>query len=396
MTDPADLFFARHRLPVSTRNRLGNLRHVAGKYACTLAGKPLAGVPAFICGAGPSLAKNGHLLAEAKKRGAVFAVNASAKAVLRAAGVSPHVVVSREALAVAGHLDGVQPEAIVADLQSHPDAFARATHWFHAHNLNTAQLTRTIGVRPLHAGTAALTAAVSLAVQWGASRIVLVGTDLAFAPDGNGYAPGSPWEGMGGKVEGDRVSLGGSGLEAMHEAADAIGQRPSVGTEEAACPAPGWGGGPTVYALDTWEHQADWLATWAARWGAQTINATEGGRDIDGWDAMQLEAVLGACNEATLINPWTCPSAVLTEEHVARVRATIRARARRVHSIATDIRNGSATWSQVPHFIDGCSEAEALNVPRQMDAGDMDLEVRTDWIYAGLQQAAREVEEALK
>jgi hypothetical protein len=54
-------------------------------------------VPAFIVGAGPSLGKNGELLADATKKGIVFAVNSSAVSLARR-GVKPQVVACMESI----------------------------------------------------------------------------------------------------------------------------------------------------------------------------------------------------------------------------------------------------------------------------------------------------------
>ena len=54
-------------------------------------------VPAFIVGAGPSLGKNGKLLAEAAQKGLVIAVNASARA-LTSYGVEPQDLAYTESM----------------------------------------------------------------------------------------------------------------------------------------------------------------------------------------------------------------------------------------------------------------------------------------------------------
>src|SRR3954468_23388 len=54
-------------------------------------------VPAFIVGAGPSLGKNAELLADATKKGLVFAVNSSALA-LASRGITPQIVACMESI----------------------------------------------------------------------------------------------------------------------------------------------------------------------------------------------------------------------------------------------------------------------------------------------------------
>src|SRR5262249_34276427 len=64
-----------------------------------LEARPLAGTPAFIVSAGPSLDRNRDLLAQASTRGAIFAVNTSAP-VLAKAGVPIDLLCAIEAIDV--------------------------------------------------------------------------------------------------------------------------------------------------------------------------------------------------------------------------------------------------------------------------------------------------------
>src|SRR5690606_35601610 len=63
-------------------------------------------VPAWIVGAGPSLAKNVQHLADATKKGLVFAVNSSALALARH-GVTPQVVACMQSIDVSHLLERV-------------------------------------------------------------------------------------------------------------------------------------------------------------------------------------------------------------------------------------------------------------------------------------------------
>ena len=80
------------------------------------------GVPAFIVGAGPSLGKNGRLLADAAKKGIVFALNSSARA-LDSYGVEPQVLACMESIDVSHLFEGVSYIDRVAraiSLTAHP------------------------------------------------------------------------------------------------------------------------------------------------------------------------------------------------------------------------------------------------------------------------------------
>lgn len=201
-----DALFARLRLPHALDATIANLPGIPSKVSATRLQQPLQGRPAFVVGAGPSLSRNGHLLAQAQECGPIICVNSSAQAVVRH-GVQPDVLVVREMTEIARHLEGVDPTWLVADVQAHPAIFAQATHWFASAHIRHVELARSLRSPLVYAGTAALTSAVMLARMWGADPIVLVGCDLAFGPKGEGYAAGTPWETLRADVEGNRAQL---------------------------------------------------------------------------------------------------------------------------------------------------------------------------------------------
>jgi hypothetical protein len=200
----------------------------------------------------------------------------------------PDVVVVRESHDVSAHL-AHPARCIVADICAHPRNFAAAHRFFIAASGQTWETAALLGVRPLYAGTASLTACVALAEQWGAARVVLVGVDLAFARDGSGYADGSAYEGYRGSVDADGVvELGGAGLAAMTAQAGTGALPARQATAECAA----WGGVGTVRALETWVDQRRWLEAFARRVGSRDecddigvtcVDATEGGSRKEGW-----------------------------------------------------------------------------------------------------------------
>lgn len=285
MTSHADLSFVKHKARAATLNvvrHLVSLRTRPLPYA--LPRQSSRGGTVVVCGAGPSLPASLPLVARWQEAGAlVFCVNASLPA-LAAAGITPDVCVVRESVSVGAHLD--HPcGLVVTDLAACDGAWERAGAWFCGGYLQHFGTAAALGVRPLYAGTAALTAAVALAEDWGASRIVLVGTDLAFAADGAGYADGSAWAGYRGAMAADgRVELAGAGYQRMLEQSAASGmegppQRQDVYRVEA------YGGADEVVALGTWVDQLRWLATFAERRAGRIdrVNATGAGARIDGW-----------------------------------------------------------------------------------------------------------------
>lgn len=281
---PADLSFVKHKARASTLNitrHLVSLRTRPLPYA--LPRQPSRGGTVVVVGAGPSLSTSLPTVRAHQDAGAlVFCVNASLPA-LAGAGITADVCVVRESVSVGAHLD--HPcRLVVTDLAACDGAWERAGAFFCGGYLQTFGVASALEVRPLYAGTAALTAAVALAEAWGASRIVLVGTDLAFAADGVGYADGSAWAGYRGAMAADgRVELAGAGFERMHEQSAASGMAGPPQRQDVQR-VPGIGGG-TVTALGTWVDQLRWLETFAARRAGvvECVNATPVGAHIEGW-----------------------------------------------------------------------------------------------------------------
>jgi len=285
-----DLGFLRHRTKPLVRNTIRNLACAAATSKPPLRPELSRIERAIVVGAGPSLAKNRHLLAAAQKRGwAILCVNASLTAI--AEHVDPDVCVVREQLAVGAGLLGLSDRTLlVAEIGAHEDVFKRAGAWFVPAYPRYFELVDALGIRPVLAGSAALTTAVSIALEAGAKEIALVGVDLAFARDGEGYAPQSQWQGF--RHNGERIE--GDGLMAMAGVAAAAGMAPAVTHDTATERVPAWDGGAPLRALDSWSDQARWLETMAMRAGSHVglWNATEGGRAIAGWRARDLAAVL--------------------------------------------------------------------------------------------------------
>lgn len=220
---------------------------------------------AIVCGAGPSLTALLPQIAEA--RGVVYTVNTAAMAVDSVR--RPDVLVAREIVDCAPQL--VPCGEVVIDVGAHTGVLARAREvadrvsWFVPAGVHLSGITSTLGVRPLYGGTAALTAAVALAVARGARRVWLCGVDLAYADDGRAYADGSAYDGH-------RVELGADGL-ARHVGAGAEYQAaahdragiPRHPERQATVEVPAFGGVGYRRALHTWEDQRRWLARMAQR-----------------------------------------------------------------------------------------------------------------------------------
>ena len=151
-------------------------------------------------------------------------------------------------------------------------------------NINTFELSRVLGVRPLFGGPAALTAMVELCAQWGRRRSCSWGADLALAPDGASYADGSAFSGQRATIGADGMAVnGGDGFAEAAAARSGQAHRPPG--------ARGDGGGARLGRRHAADHDAvasagQWLETFAEQHpDIACIDATEGGVVKRGWGA---------------------------------------------------------------------------------------------------------------
>lgn len=323
--EAADLF-ARRKAEHVMRALVTNLRTASSlPYLVSHEHQPMRGVPAFIVGAGPSLSASLPLLERAAEVGYVIAVNASAQAVSRV--VQPDVVVVRESIDVSAQMQGVRAGLVALDACASPAVWAAAESvgergWFLAGAVQHFGIASLLRARPVYAGPAALTAAVALAHAWGASPIVLVGCNLAFAGDGRGYAAESGWGDVRGHVHGGHVSL--AGMAHMRGVVAASGQTPPPEVQQVER-FPAWGGEGEVSSLLTWGDQVRWLRDFAARRpksGGEFFNATGAGARIDGWWEQTLaDAVHYYSRER---RPYTPREKAATGPHLTPPEAFLR------------------------------------------------------------------------
>jgi hypothetical protein len=264
-----------------------------------LAGK-YRGVPAFIVGAGPSLGKNGKLLADAAQKGIVFAVNSSARA-LASYGVEPQVLACMESIDVSHLLEQVPYiDRVVRafSLTAHPKTLRTgrgpALPVFEGIPQLNAPMQALLGFQGLPVAGSVSTLAFSLAQRLGCSPIVLVGQDLAYT-DGLAYAPGTPYEAS-------RVRKSADGEHLDIDWSDALKQTHNHGSHKMREREPirettAWGGAGTVFgtlgftAIRGWfEFASVVLADECPE--LRLINASEGGARITGFEERTLEDVL--------------------------------------------------------------------------------------------------------
>lgn len=307
----------------------------AARFPAALAlGKPLAGLPAFIVSAGPSLDLNGSLLADARRRGPVIAVNTSARPVVSYAGRAD-VVVTVESLDVTPQLAGLGNEigVLALDLCAHEKSFdlpGCAKTVFLQRHAATASFARHLGVRPLRYGAGVATAAFSLAHAWGANPIVLIGQDLAFT-GGRSYAKGTGRELWRVERRGDwlHIDYDEATLALFEEKGLAVptGGQPRVEVEA-------WGGGvvDTLFDLTLFRR---WFEGAGCQLGGDVrlINATEGGARIAGFEELPLAAVLEGLPEAEHdVAACIMGGAAVSKKRVQKLLKVLRRGARAVGS----------------------------------------------------------------
>jgi hypothetical protein len=263
------------------------------------------GVPAFIVGAGPSLGKNGRLLADAAKKGIVIALNSSARA-LDSYGVEPQVLACMESIDVSHLFETVSYiDRVVRaiSLTAHPRSLRTGRGpllpVFEGIPLQNGPLTALIGFPGLAVCGSVSTLAFSLAERLGCSPIVFVGQDLAYT-DGKAYGPGTPYQES-------RVRLAADGEHLEHDWCDTLKRAHNQGANKMLEREPlrevvAWGGTGHVLSTIGFSAVRAWLesASVALAKGqpeTRLVNATEGGCRIAGFEECTLAALLATLPE---------------------------------------------------------------------------------------------------
>lgn len=276
----------------------------------TQMGRPLEGRPAFVVAAGPSLDVNGHLLAEAAKRGAVFVVGTSGPVVRERYGVEPDCLVSIEALDVSDKIarSGARFEAL--DLTSNANNLAATEApkcMFTPDSDPWQELNQRLGSRPLGYGASVATAAWHLAILWGADPVVMLGQDCAWT-GGRGWATGT---GRGGwpvtwKAPKVRIHYPDEYLETFRAGGVTPPQQEHPGFLVEA-----WGGKgevPTTHDLHLFRRYFEGKRSEYP--DVRCINATEGGARFEGFEEARLEELLAELPERERVKwPTATPAA---------------------------------------------------------------------------------------
>ncbi len=267
------------------------------------------GVPAFIVGAGPSLAKNVEQLREASQKGIVFAVDVSGK-VLDARGIEPQVLVCLEALNLSAHMKGlgfIDRVVRAFSMTSHPGGFHMAGGAllpFFERMRSFSPIEDLVGVPGAVVGGSVSTVAFSLAEQLGCSPIVLVGQDLAYT-GGRTHAEGTAFEKSRARVSEDGKRIDYAWCAAAHAQREGSDLGPPH-SHDILFQVEAWGGGPDrVASSAAFNAYRLWFEVAAAtlaqmRPDLQLINASEGGSRISGFEERALGEVLATLPERAI------------------------------------------------------------------------------------------------
>lgn len=231
----------------------------------------LAGVPALIIGAGPSLTDSLEHIAEYRDKMLLMGA-ASILGPLGKAGITPHCVTALEAKDESRQFVGLNMDEVLlaAASNSHPNHFKQWPGMIgHFHLI--PWVAQVFGGMALPNGGHATSAAFTLALMWGCDPIILVGQDLAYS-GGRVHAQGR----IGGEDDG------------VHQQVEvtAIGG----GTVMTS---------PVFFSYIGWYQES---AGYLARSGNPTkvINSTTQGALIPGMIHMPLEQVINQCPDVTI------------------------------------------------------------------------------------------------
>ena len=254
---------------------LNNLDTITTKPGIIQIKDKFKGVPAVIVATGPSLNKNIDLLPEIKNKAVFFAADASLNTfLLHEPQIIPDIVCSLERnLSTANHFKQIKDKQSMSDIWLCACPVVKPeVYW--AWKGKDVTLYRDfahftwLGVDrgKLNTGKSVTNMAFKAALYLGCNPIILVGQDLAFAPDGQSHVKGA-----------DHARDGLAKSQLIQQKTKVMGNN-----------------GTMLESLDTWigmlkrfEYDIMKEAT-----GVKVINATEGGAKINGTECMTLREVI--------------------------------------------------------------------------------------------------------
>jgi hypothetical protein len=283
--------------PLWAQNSIRNMPRIAQNPMVTDIKDSFKGMPLVIVGAGPSLQKNIHLVAELQKRAIILGVNRTLTS-LQNTGVWPDLAMALEAQDVGCHFNGIQAEqisALILAVTASPNLFdlpfPRLLTYSGNIEADNWMFGTDDGVQELPSGGSVSCSALSLGLLWGCDPIILLGQDLSF-PGGEYYhshgadgdtraihdTESNVW-----KLEGYSDDLASTLQERLQGSAPSF-----TGTQ-----VPGYYGGTVPTSTDFAAFRT-WFENTALDHAGQTriINCTEGGAFIGGMEHLPLSDVI--------------------------------------------------------------------------------------------------------
>ncbi len=318
--------------------------------------RPFAGATVVVAAAGPSLAKNIELL-RPPRNFVLFALN-STLGILRKHGIRADVGLNVENLDTSEQLAPyvTQCDWLYLPLSSHPAAWEicpQRTAWYGHATFEEGVIHELLGTTPVQCSGNVASAAVALAMEMGAAKVVLVGQDLAYGPEGECYAAGAHYDSFRAKFVSDkRLEYESPQFEARHElhkrnGAKGFPRHQDVVVEKA------WGGEGTVRTTWLWVQQRKWLeAQPQCIDSVELINATEGGSHIEGWKELALADAVRECGPYKY---WV-PNKYLPKDRCKATKGMIRDQALNLQRAARAVLRGNPEPTDaIPAWVEGYS-----------------------------------------
>lgn len=170
------------------RNDIGNMRYLPGcRSSIDFIGKFPEGLPAIVVAAGPSLDKNIDVLKKAKGKALIIVVDTAIKRVLKA-GIIPDMIISIDMEKPVEMFEGENLAEIpfLVDMDANIDVldYVRPKNLIFCSSDSVIwdDLFKRAGseIRVMQNGGSVATAAISVLIEWGFKRIILMGMDLGF------------------------------------------------------------------------------------------------------------------------------------------------------------------------------------------------------------------------
>jgi len=283
--------------PLWAVNGVKNLLPVAKNPMISDVGNAFSNVPLIIVGAGPSLSKNIQLLKEAQGKAIILCVNRALRS-LQNAGIWPDLTINLEPQDVAAQfadIDLSQIDGVILAASSHPPLYELPSKHILSYCPN--RLTEgwmfepEVPAHEISSGGSVSCSALSVAIHWECSPIILVGQDLSFPGGAYYHSDGADGDAKAVFDEStQRWQLQDYSDDLAHTLSEKI---KDDGLHFSGVDVPGYYGGTVPTSTDFAAFRA-WFESTALDWKDRIpmYNCTEGGAFIGGMQHQPLSSVL--------------------------------------------------------------------------------------------------------